>query len=168
MREDKQVGLFYFLCWVGAGVHVQDNTKEFLEMGLKDYKKFLQDHGGEAYWAEPYFGYYLNTDTWVYRKHAYMLEAAGVDFIFLDVSNAVTFDRGHLALFDTWLKVRQEGGMTPQICFFCGDNPKTFDTDISHIRRTVYSEQNYEKYKELFNGFEYWLGFRSNTIYKLA
>lgn len=150
VREDKQVGLFYFLCWVGAGVHVQDNTKEFLEMGLKNYKKFLQDHGGEAYWAEPYFGYYLNTDTWVYRKHAYMLEAAGVDFIFLDVSNAVTFDRGHLALFDTWLKVRQEGGMTPQICFFCGDNAKTFDTDISHIRKTVYSEQNYEKYKELF------------------
>ena len=37
VREDKQVGLFYFLCWVGAGVHVQDNTKEFLEMGLKDY-----------------------------------------------------------------------------------------------------------------------------------
>lgn len=150
VRADKQVGLFYFLCWVGAGIHVQDNTKEFLEMGLKNYKKFLQDSGGEAYWAEPYFGYYLNTDTWVYRKHAYMLEAAGVDFIFLDVSNGATFDKGHMALFNTWLKIRQEGGMTPQICFFCGDNPETFDTDISHIRKTVYSEQNYEKYKELF------------------
>ena len=30
-REDKYVGLFYFLCWVGAGIHVQDNTKIYLE-----------------------------------------------------------------------------------------------------------------------------------------
>ena len=150
VRQEKYVGLFYFLCWVGAGIHVQDNTKIYLEEGEKGLKKYLQDRGGEAYWAEPYFGYYINTDTWVYRKHAYMLEAAGVDFIFLDVSNGATFDKGHLALFDTWLKIRQEGGSTPQICFFCGDNPSIFDTDISHIRKTVYSEVNYEKYKELF------------------
>lgn len=149
-REEKYVGLFYFLCWVGAGVHVQDNTKEFLEMGLSDYKKFLQSSGGESYWAEPYFGYYLNTDKWVYRKHAYMLDAAGVDFIFLDVSNGATFDKGHLALFDTWLEVRKEGGHTPQICFFCGDTPSIFDKDISHIRKTVYAPNNYDKYKELF------------------
>ncbi len=149
-RREKAVGLFYFLCWVGAGQTVQDNTKIYLEGGAKGLKKYLQEKGGEAYWAEPYFGYYLNTDTWVYRKHAYMLEAAGVDFIFLDVSNGVTFDNGHKALFDTWLKIRREGGMTPQICFFCGDNPQIFDTDISHISKTVYSELNYDKYKELF------------------
>ena len=150
VRENKYVGLFYFLCWVGAGVHVQDNTKIYLEQGAKGLKKYLQDKGGEAYWAEPYFGYYINTDTWVYRKHAYMLEAAGVDFIFLDVSNAVTFDKGHLALFDTWLQIRKEGGMTPQICFFCGDTVSTFETDISHLKKTVYAENNYDKYKELF------------------
>ncbi len=150
VRDGKYVGLFYFLCWVGAGVHVQDNTKIYLEKGASGLKKYLQEKGGEAYWAEPYFGYYINTDTWVYRKHAYMLEAAGVDFIFLDVSNAVTFDKGHLALFDTWLQIRKEGGMTPQICFFCGDNVGTFETDISHLQKTVYAPNNYEKYKELF------------------
>ena len=149
-KEEKYVGLFYFLCWVGAGVHVQDNTKIYLEQGVDGLKKYLEERGGESYWAEPYFGYYRNTDTWVYRKHAYMLDAAGVDFIFLDVSNAVTFNEGHLALFDTWLQIRKEGGHTPQIVFFCGDNPGTFDKDVQNIKRTVYSEANYEKYKELF------------------
>lgn len=148
--REKYVGVFYFLCWVGAAGTVQDNTKIYLEEGVDGLKSYLEEKGGEAYWSEPYFGYYRNTDTWVYRKHAYMLEAAGVDFIFLDVSNGNTFDTGHLALFDTWLSIRREGGMTPQIVFFCGDNPDYFDKDISHIRRTVYSEENYEKYKELF------------------
>lgn len=149
-KDNKYVGLFYFLCWVGAGQHVQDITSLYLDMGAKNLKKYLQDNGGEAYWSEPYFGYYLNTDTWVYRKHAYMLEAAGVDFIFLDISNGATFDKGHLALFDTWLKVREEGGMTPQICFFCGDTTSIFQKDIEHLKKTVYAPQNYEKYKELF------------------
>ena len=149
-KDEKYVGLFYFLCWVGAGIHVQDITSLYLDLGKQDLKKFLQNSGGEAYWSEPYFGYYVNTDTWVYRKHAYMLEAAGVDFIFLDISNGATFDKGHLALFDTWLKIREEGGMTPQICFFCGDTTSTFQKDIDHLKKTVYAPQNYDKYKELF------------------
>ena len=149
-KEEKYVGLFYFLCWTGAGITVQDNTKIYLEQGIDGLKKHLENRGGEAYWAEPYFGYYRNTDTWVYRKHAYMLEAAGVDFIFLDVSNGVTFNDGHLALFNTWLQIRKEGGSTPQIVFFCGDRGDVLNTDVQNIKRTVYSAANYDKYKELF------------------
>lgn len=151
VKEDKYVGVFYFLCWVGAGQTVQDNTKLYLNegiRGLKDY--FDKKKGGEAYWAEPYFGYYRNTDAWVYRKHAYMLEAAGVDFIFLDVSNAEVFINGHMTLFDTWLKIRQEGGMTPQIMFMTGDNSATFESDMKTLFTTVYSDDNWEKYEELF------------------
>ncbi len=149
-KEDKTVGIFYFLCWVGAGIHIQDNTKLYLELGIDGLKEYLEKQGGEAYWAEPYFGYYRNTDTWIYRRHAYMLEAAGVDFIFLDISNSETFDSGHTALFDTWLDIRREGGSTPQICFLTGDNPETFEDHIRRLRRTVYSNKNWDKYSELF------------------
>ncbi|MBO5076286.1 MAG: hypothetical protein J5584_01645 [Clostridia bacterium] len=149
-RENRTVGLFYFLCWVGAGIHVQDNTKIYLENGVDYLKKYLEERGGEAYWAEPYFGYYRNEDTWVYRRHAYMLEAAGVDFIFLDVSNKEVFKAGHMALFDTWLQIRKEGGHTPQICFLTGDDPKTFQADVRNLQRTVYSDKNWAKYEELF------------------
>lgn len=151
VKEDKQVGLFYFLCWVGAGQVVQDNTKLYLDRGIDGLKSFFSDKkGGEAYWAEPYFGYYLNTDEWVYRKHAYMLEAAGVDFIFLDVSNNEVFINGHMTLFDTWLKIRQEGGMTPQIMFMTGDTSSTFESDMRNLFNTVYSDDNWDKYSELF------------------
>lgn len=149
-KEKRYVGLFYFLCWVGAGVHVQDNTKLFLEMGAENAIRYIEEHGGEAYWAEPYFGYYRNTDTWVYRKHAYMLEQAGVDFIYLDVSNAEVFIPGHTALFDTWLAMRKEGIDTPQIVFFNGDTPATFQSNMQKLFTTVYSEENWEKYSELF------------------
>ena len=149
-KDNRYVGLFYFLCWVGAGVHVQDNTKIYLEMGARDTVKYIEDHGGEAYWAEPYFGYYRNTDTWVYRKHAYMLEQAGVDFIYLDVSNAEVFIPGHTALFDTWLEMRREGIDTPQIVFFNGDTPATFQSNMNTLFTTVYADGNWEKYSELF------------------
>ncbi|MBQ9151216.1 MAG: hypothetical protein IJX72_03110, partial [Clostridia bacterium] len=149
-KENRYVGLFYFLCWVGAGVHVQDNTKLYLELGAEEAIKYIEEKGGEAYWAEPYFGYYRNTDTWVYRKHAYMLEQAGVDFIYLDVSNAEVFIPGHTALFDTWLQMRKEGIDTPQIVFFNGDTPSTFQSNMQKLFTTVYSDENWDKYSELF------------------
>ncbi len=153
-KEEKYVGIFYFLCVVGAGIHVQDNTKIFLESGVDGLKNYLKTKGGEAYWSEPYFGYYRNTDTWVYRKHAYMLEAAGVDFIFLDISNDETFDKAHLALFDTWLQIRKEGGQTPQICFLTGDNEGRLESHMKRLLKTVYSDKNYKKYEELFFKWE--------------
>ena len=149
-NQNRYVGLFYFLCVVGAGQVVQDNTKLYLEMGYRDAKNYIEEKGGEAYWAEPYFGYYRNTDTWVYRKHAYMLEQAGVDFIFLDVSNAEVFISGHTALFDTWLTMRKQGIDTPQIVFFNGDTPATFQSNMTTLFTTVYSDENWAKYEELF------------------
>ncbi len=149
-NDQRYVGLFYFLCWVGAGQVVQDNTKLYLEQGYKKAKAYIEKNGGEAYWAEPYFGYYRNTDTWVYRKHAYMLQQAGVDFIFLDVSNAEVFISGHTALFDTWLSMRKQGIDTPQIVFFNGDTPSTFQSNMEVLFSTVYSDENWEKYEELF------------------
>ena len=46
-KENRYVGLFYFLCWVGAGVHVQDNTKLYLELGAEEAIKYIDQYGGE-------------------------------------------------------------------------------------------------------------------------
>ncbi len=153
-KDNRYVGLFYFLCVTGAGIHISDNTADYLEYGADGIKARIEERAGEAYWAEPYFGYYRNTDTWVYRKHAYMLEAAGVDFIFLDVSNGVVFPEGHMALFDTWLRMRREGNDTPKIVFFNGDTTAYMDSNMRTLFTTVYSESNWEKYEELFFEWE--------------
>ncbi len=148
--DNRYVGLFYFLCVVGAGQVVSDNTLDYLTYGGDKIRDRIEERAGEAYWAQPFFGYYRNTDTWVYRKHGYMLEAAGVDFIFLDVSNGVVFPEGHLALFDTWLEMRREGNDTPQIVFFNGDTTAFMDSNMRQLFTTVYSDENWDKYKELF------------------
>jgi hypothetical protein len=151
VREGKQVGLFYFLCWTGEDDHEtpQDVTAKYLELGLDGLKSYLADpdNAGGYYWAEPYFGYYKSIDTWVYRKHAYMLEAAGVDFIFLDMTNGASYPDALLALFDTWLEMRHEGISTPDICVFT--NEKT-DADMATLRGNIYSDAGWEKYSELF------------------
>ncbi len=154
-KANRYVGLFYFLCNNGAAITVNDNTKDYLKVGGDRIKEYIENRGsGANYWAEPYFGYYRNTDEWVYRKHAYMFEQAGVDFIYLDVSNAVTYPEGHVTLFDTWLQMRREGIDTPQIVFFNGDQSAHFNSNMKELFDTVYSDENWDKYRELFFEWE--------------
>ncbi len=148
VRGDRYVGLFYFLCneYTGGPREVRDFTRMYLNEGLDFLKNHLKTSPG-GYWAEPFFGYYINTDEWVYRKHAYMLEQAGVDFIFLDMSNMNVYTGAHVALFDTWLQIRREGGHTPQIVCMTGDMPATLVTDLYSLMKSVYSKP---EYSELF------------------
>ena len=89
-------------------------------------------------------------DEWVLRKHAQMLCDAGVDFIFVDISNAETYKSAHTKLFETWYQIRQEGGQTPQICFLTGDTEGRLLDHLNILKTTVYSNKNFEKYKDLF------------------
>ncbi len=153
-REGKQVGLFYFVNHTGTAIETPlDNTHLYNTLGLDGMKAYLEDltHTGAHYWAEPYFGYYMNTDSWVQRKHAYMLEAAGVDFIFVDVSNGATYDPALISLFDTWSAIRAEGGSTPDICFLAAGNIRPVWNSIHEL---IYGEAAVEKYGELFYQYD--------------
>ncbi len=152
-KTDKQVGLFYFVNHTGdASETPKDNTYLYNTLGLDGMKNHLLDkkNAGSHYWAEPYYGYYLNTDSWVQRKHAYMLEAAGVDFIFVDVSNGATYDQALISLFDTWKAIREEGGSTPDICFLAN---AAINAVWGNIKNYIYDEEGREKYGDLF--YEY-------------
>ena len=46
---------------------------------------------GFFFWEQPLLGYYKTTDPWVLRKHAEMLADAGVDAVFFDCTNAVSY-----------------------------------------------------------------------------
>ncbi len=153
VREEKQVGLFYFLNHTGSSYDTpRDTTYLYNTLGLDGMRDFLSQkvNASGYYWAEPYFGYYLNTDAWVYRKHAYMLEAAGVDFIFVDLSNGATYDKGLTMLFDTWKAIRDEGGSTPDICLM---GATSIGAVWNNVRGYIYSDVGVEKYGDLF--YEY-------------
>lgn len=137
-RADRFVGLFYFL-WLGF----------VTPDGPYDVSKILHDNPDAMtqpdnpawgppehphYWSEPYFGYYQSTDKWVIRRHARMLADAGVDAVFFDVTNQVTYPECYHALLDAFAEVRQAGGTTPQIGFL------TPFWDPQQVTKTLYQD----------------------------
>ncbi len=150
VRDGKQVGIFYFLNRGGEDTEeIQDNTRIFLEQGLEGLNEHLTTPGqsGSYFWAEPYFGYYKSNSEWVFRKHAYQLEAAGVDFIFLDFTNGAYYPQELQVLLDTWLELRKEGTDTPDICVFSAGN---YGAVMGALRGSMYSEEGFAKYGELY------------------
>ncbi|MHB0998287.1 MAG: glycoside hydrolase family 71/99 protein [Armatimonadota bacterium] len=114
-RDGKFVGIFYFL-WSG-----QHGTG-----GPYDITKIVAENpanpkwGPEQafhHWGESELGYYLSDDPYVIRKHARMLSQAGVDTLFFDVTNGITYLPVVLKLCDVYTQMRTAGEPTPQISF---------------------------------------------------
>lgn len=145
---DKKVGMFYFM-WHNAKEQGQyplyDHTAAYLEGGAEAVWKLIpQGNMGFAhYWAQPYFGYYNSDDEWVIRKHGYMLSEAGVDFIFVDATNGIVYERSLEALLRVWSKMRAEGQNTPQICFHCGNDDTNAAASLNYLWNNYYSVGKY-------------------------
>ncbi len=147
-KQDKYVGIFYFLFLDTSyeGMRLSDKSYVY-RLGGKEAVWDVLVRGGIDMWGKPYFGYYENTDEWIYRKHAAMLSAAGVDFIFLDITNPNSYDHAWRVLFKVWQDIRDEGGVTPQIIFNCGDDPVRMQSHIGGLWSEIYSQG---KYKDLW------------------
>jgi hypothetical protein len=120
-RTDRFVGMFYFL-WLGQ--HSTTGPHDISKI-LTAHPSAIEDGDHPAWgprehfhhWGEPYLGYYLSDDSWVFRRHAEMLADAGVDAIFFDVTNNFTYPGPYRTLFDAFAEVRRDGGQTPQVAF---------------------------------------------------
>ena len=89
VRADRAVGIFYFL-WLG-----QHGTG-----GPFDITRLLAEDpdspqwgppGAFHHWGRAELGYYLSDSEYVIRKHAFMLNDAGIDTLIFDVTNAFTY-----------------------------------------------------------------------------
>ena len=145
---DKKVGIFYFM-WHNATEQGQnplfDHTKAYLEGGVDAVWDLIPQGplGFAHYWAEPYFGYYNSDDEWVIRKHGYMLAEAGVDFIFVDATNGIIYERNLEALLKVWSQMRAEGYQVPQICFHCGNTDSLAAASLNFLWNNYYSVGKY-------------------------
>ncbi len=147
LKTDKYVGVFYFMCHDGILTRepMLDTTKLYMTGGVELIQNtYSQQAGSGVYWAEPYFGYYKNSDEWILRKHANMLSAAGVDFIYLDLSNNVFYLDDVKRLFDTWLAMRAEGQTTPQISLMFGDVPYYMLNGLYTMYDEIYCNEAYQ------------------------
>ncbi len=122
-KKDKLVGIFYWTWHTQPGVkNPPFNVTEYLARNpkaLEDYKNEIwPKRNSPWFWGEPLFGYYLDTDSWVLRKHAEMLADAGVDVVIFDCTNGnITWKESYTKLCEVWTQARKEGVKTPQIAF---------------------------------------------------
>lgn len=137
-RADRFVGIFYFL-WLGA--HVNGGPYDLTEILAKDPdavnhpdSPLFGPMGAFHHWGEPLFGYYVNDDEYVLRKHAQMLTDAGVDTLIFDTTNNFTYRDHYRALLRVFAAIRAEGGRTPQVAFLCPFG------DPSRVVRELYAD----------------------------
>ncbi|MBO4423464.1 MAG: hypothetical protein J5879_08495 [Clostridia bacterium] len=146
-KKDKYVGIFYFMNHSEDmdSRTMYDATDIYLTQGLDGLKKTLSGMAGRngVTWAEPYFGYYCSDDVWVFRRHASMLYNAGIDFIFIDLSNAKYYTNQVIKLLDTWCDMRAHGQGTPGVCFMYGDMPATFTKGVYEQLDKIYKNEKY-------------------------
>jgi hypothetical protein len=143
VKNEKWVGLFYYIWHAGhaPGDTIYDNTKI---LNKNPSNPEYGPRGQFHYWGEPEAGYYRADDPWVIRRNIAMMAAAGVDFIYFDVTNAFTY----LSVVDKFceisLEMRKKGINAPYISFMTNaSSGKTMNT----LYDEVYAKQ---KYKDLW------------------
>ncbi len=114
-RSDRFVGIFYF---VWQGYHGTSGPYDISRL-LAASPTHPQWGGTGAFhwWGEPEVGYFRATDPWVARRNLEMLAIAGIDTLFIDVTNAFTYPAEMTVLFETARQMRAQGNPTPQFTF---------------------------------------------------
>ncbi len=134
LRPNRVVGIFYYI-WQGYhGDKVYDITKVLKGQG--SYGPVNQFH----FWGEPEYGYFRSTDPWVIRRDLQMFSNAKVDFIFFDVTNAVTYLETVNKLCEISRQMRAEGIQTPQIAFMTNSSSGTV---MNNLYNDFYSKNSY-------------------------
>ena len=156
-RGDKKVGIFYFL-WIGChGYDYATNNNDVMTPSSSDVnspydiQKLLDANPTDPaygpinafhHWGQPYMDYYVSNDEWVIRKHAQLLSDAGVDVLFFDVTNGYHYLPVVQVLAKEFMKIRAEGGRTPQFAFLLASNTESLSKYIytSLYLRGVYKD----------------------------
>lgn len=144
-KPNRWVGLFYWQWHSHLRAWSSYNITEWLKThpGFKDW--VINPPGGpehpEWYWAEPLFGYYKSTDPWVIRKHLTMFADAGVDYLFLDYTNAAIYDPELTAFLKVAEELKAQGVAVPRLAFFLNFQP---EWKIEALYKTWYQPGKYD------------------------
>ena len=142
-KQDRYVGLFYFIWHTGGIDYRYDVTKLLRTNPDALWDPFDATGVSPAcmhYFNEPLYGYYSSKDPWVIRKHVEMFIAAGVDFIALDLSNDVIYPETLMTLLETMEAYRLAGWDVPK--FVCYTNLNSGNT-IKNLYKVIYSRNLY-------------------------
>lgn len=129
-RSGKTVGLFYYM-WHNEteGLEIHDISKVLA--GEQDWGK----PGAFHYYCEPLYGYYSSQDEFVIRRQMQMIADAGVDFIFFDVTNRLTYEKTCKKILSVMEKMKGEGYRVPKISFVANSK---MDETVEALFRELY------------------------------
>jgi len=144
-RPGKTTGIFYFL-WSEGQNPVYDLSK--ILAANPDDPQFGPPQAFH-HWAEPLFGYYRDDDPYVIRKHVQMLTDAGVDVLFFDVTNALTYDPVRDAVLKVLDDVRASGQKTPRIAFLANSRS---EKTVKHLYKSFYKPGRAREHWFLWDG----------------
>lgn len=148
---EHYVGIFYFL-WMGehgdTGVYdlekirlkYGENAKYASYVDPATGKNIYSSEGAMHWWGEPLYGYYYSNDEWVMRKHIELLTNAGVDFLFLDVTNAYTYTSSAVKLMQIIHEYIEMGYNAPKIVFYT--NTRSIST-MKTLYNSIYASKVY-------------------------
>ncbi len=122
---DHYVGMMYWN-WHNS----YDTMPLIISEVIKNHPEAKEDYSnpawgtGETWWDEPVLGFYSGEDYFVYRRHAAMLAAAGVDVLFFDYTNDdMTFIRNLNVMLKAYHDSREAGVNVPKLSAYFG-NPQ--------------------------------------------
>ena len=158
----NDVGIFYHTWhgWHETAGDVLDITKlleQYPDYLGSDYlnvnsKKF-------HYWGEPLYGYYCSDDPWVITRHIEIMMAMGVDYLVYDCTNAQSYTRTVIKIFEILQIFYDQGFDVPKVTFYTNTGSANV---ILSLYNDIYSK---ELYKDLWyapNGKPLIIGVRDN------
>ena len=145
-RKNKYVGLFYFL-WHGQ--HAADKVRNITELLKTNYDDLFDasldnkevPYDSWCHYQEPLYGYYNSLDSWVMRKHIELFIHMGVDFLVMDFTNGIYYDKPLEILMDLLLEYQDAGYKVPQISFYVNVKPQEL---TERLYKEVYTNPKYK------------------------
>lgn len=154
LTDDHDVGIFYFLF---LGEH-KSTTNGAGDDGIFNMEEILKNPAATGanysgwgpvnamhHFAEPLYGYYYSSDTWVMRRHMELLSNAGVDFLYIDVTNGYSYIANAKKLMKVCHDLNEQGFDAPEIVFYTNGNADNVAIDLykNIYKRNLYPDTWY-------------------------
>lgn len=169
-KRDRQVGIFYWTWRDQQAASEPLNLKTVLEqypgaeyndkhpVWTKDGKPTVTS------WNEPLYGYYLNRDEYVIRRHAVLLANAGVDFIVFDCTNgSLIWKQSYEPLLAGLRAAKADGIRVPKVAFMLNFGiAETAENMMRTLYQDLYKPGRYSDLWFMLDGKPMIMGYRGS------
>ncbi len=169
-KKKREVGIFYWT-WrdqqaAPEPLNLTEVLKEFPGAEYNERHPVWTKNGKPTVtsWNEPLFGYYLNRDPYVIRRHAVMLANAGVDFLVFDCTNgSLIWKQSYEPLLEGLRAAKRDGIRVPRVAFMLNfaAMPTTEDM-LRTLYQDLYKPGRYKELWYMLDGKPMIMGYRAS------